>query len=87
MGEEEKRSAKHLMGKVVVTRSGKRFGEVANLSFETRTGELMHIVLKNPTTFAQSLELEKDVKNNLTIPFSSVVAVGDFIVIAEEEII
>ncbi len=87
MGDEEKRSAKHLMGKVVVTRSGKRFGEVSNLSFETRTGELMHVVLKNPTTFAQSLELEKDARNNLLIPFSSVVAVGDFIVIAEEEII
>lgn len=87
MGDEEKKSAKHLMGKVVVTRSGKRFGEVANVSFETRTGELMQIVLKNPTTFAQSLELEKDTRNNLTIPFSSVVAVGDFVVVAEEEII
>ncbi|MBS3095125.1 PRC-barrel domain-containing protein [Candidatus Woesearchaeota archaeon] len=87
MPEEDKRSAKQLMGKVVVTKSGKRFGEVSNLSFETRTGELMYIILKNPTTYAQSMELEKDTKNNLTIPYSAVVAIGDFIVVAEEELI
>lgn len=87
MPEDDKRSARHLMGKVVVTKSGKRFGEVANLSFETRSGELMHIILKNTTSYAQSMELEKDTKNNLTIPYSAVVAIGDFIVVAEEELI
>lgn len=87
MPEEDKRSAKFLMGKVVVTKSGKRFGEVANISFETRTGELMHIILKNTTAYAQSMELEKDPRNNLTIPYSAVVAIGDFIVVAEEELI
>ena len=87
MTEEDKRTARHLMGKVVVTKSGKRFGEVQNLSFETRTGELMQIILKNPTTYAQSIELEKDSKNNLTIPYSAVVAIGDFIVVSEEELI
>lgn len=87
MTEEDKRTARHLMGKVVVTKSGKRFGEVQNLSFEARTGELMQIILKNPTTYAQSIELEKDGKNNLTIPYSAVVAIGDFIVVSEEELI
>ena len=87
MPEDEKRSAKQLMGKVVVTKSGKRFGEVANISFETRTGELMQIILKNSTAYAQSMDLEKDNKNNLTIPYSAVVAIGDFIVVSEEELI
>lgn len=87
MPEDEKRSAKQLIGKVVVTKSGKRFGEVANISFETRTGELMQIILKNSTAYAQSMDLEKDNKNNLTIPYSAVVAIGDFIVVSEEELI
>ena len=87
MAEDDKRSAKQLMGKTVVTKSGKRFGEVGNLSFEARTGELMQIILKNPTTYAQSIELEKDARSNLTIPFSAVIAVGDYIVVSEEEII
>lgn len=87
MPEEEKRYSKQLMGKTVVTKSGKRFGEVGNITFETRTGELMHIVIKNPTNYAESIELEKDQKGNPTIPFSAVIAVGDFVVVSEEDIL
>ena len=87
MVEEEKKYSKQLMGKTVVTKSGKKFGEVGNIIFETRTGELIQITLKNPTSYTESLELEKDEENNLLIPFSSVIAIGDFIVVSEEDII
>lgn len=87
MAEEEKKYSKQLLSKTVVTKSGKKFGEVSNISFETRTGELMQITLKNPTSYAESLELEKDSQGALMIPFSAVIAVGDFVVIAEEDII
>ena len=76
-----------LMSKIVVTKSGKRFGEVGNLTFEVRTGELIQIVLKNPTGYAESLDLERSPTNELLIPFSSVIAVGDFVVVAEEDIL
>jgi sporulation protein YlmC with PRC-barrel domain len=33
------------------------------------------------------MELEKDKENALLIPYSAVIAVGDFIVISEEDII
>lgn len=87
MAEEEKRFSRHLIGKTVVTKSGKKFGEVGNISFETRTGELMHVVLKNPTGFAEGLELERDKRGSWLIPYSSVIAVGDFVVIAEEDLL
>ena len=87
MVEEEKKYSKQILGKTVVTKSGKRFGEVGNITFETRTGELIQIILKNPTNYAEGLELEKDPNNNLTIPFSAVIAVGDFVVVSEEDII
>jgi len=87
MAEEEKNYSKQILGKTVVTKSGKRFGEVGNISFETRTGELIQIVLKNPTAYTEGLELEKDETENLLIPFSAVIAVGDFVVISEEDII
>ncbi len=87
MVEEEKKYSKQILGKTVVTKSGKKFGEVGNISFETRTGELIQIILKNPTSYAEGLELEKDQNNNLTIPFSAVIAVGDFVVVSEEDII
>ncbi len=87
MGEEDRRFSKQLLGKTVVSKTGKRFGEVGDLVFETRSGELIHLVLVNPTSYTEKLELEKDKNNNILIPFSAVIAVGDFMVIAEEDII
>ena len=87
MTEEEKKYSRQIIGKTVVTKSGKRFGEVGNIIFETRTGEIIQIILKNPSGYADSIELEKDTNGNLSIPYSAVIAVGDFVVISEEDII
>ncbi|MBS3143650.1 PRC-barrel domain-containing protein [Candidatus Woesearchaeota archaeon] len=87
MAEENKMNSRRLLGKVVVSKSGKRFGEVGDIDFEIRTGELISIILKNPTGYAEGLELEKNKNNQILIPFSSVVATGDFVVVAEEDII
>ena len=87
MAEEEKKNSKQLIGKTVVSKTGKRFGEVGDLVFETRSGELIHLVLHNPTTYTAKLELEKDKQGHILVPFSAVIAVGDFMVIAEEDII
>ncbi len=87
MSEDDKKFSKQLIGKTVVSKSGKRFGEVGDIIFETRSGELIHMVLKNPTTYTEKLELEKDKAGSILIPFSAVIAIGDFMVIAEEDII
>jgi sporulation protein YlmC with PRC-barrel domain len=84
---DDKKFSKQLIGKIVVSKTGKRFGEVGDLVFETKSGELIHMILVNPTAYTQKLELEKDKEGNILIPFSSVIAVGDFMVIAEEDII
>lgn len=85
--DEERRHSRQLMGRKVVTKSGKVFGEVSNIVFETRTGELLHLALRNTTGYCEGLELERTKQNEVLVPFSSVVALGDFIVVAEEEII
>ena len=87
MAEEDKKFSKQLIGKTVVSKTGKRFGEVGDIIFETRSGELINIVLGNPTTYTEKLELEKNKECEILIPFSAVIAMGDFIVIAEEDII
>jgi sporulation protein YlmC with PRC-barrel domain len=87
MADKDKKYSKQLTGKTVVSKTGKRFGEVSDISFESRTGELIEIILKNPTGYCEGLEVEKDKSGNLLIPFSSVIAVGDFVVIAEEDIV
>jgi len=87
MAEDDKKFSKQLIGKTVVSKTGKRFGEVGDIIFETRSGELIHIVVNNPTSYIEKLELEKDKEGKILIPFSAVIAVGDFMVIAEEDII
>jgi len=87
MAEDDKKYSKQLLGKTVVSKTGKRFGEVADIVFETRTGELLQIVLRNPTTYTRDLELEVTKQGEQLIPFSAVIAFGDFIVIAEEDIV
>ncbi|RLE41709.1 hypothetical protein DRJ19_05405 [Candidatus Woesearchaeota archaeon] len=84
---EEKKPSKELLGKTVVSKTGKRYGEVGDIIFETRSGELIHLVLKNPTPYVEKLELEKDKEGNPLIPFSAVIAAGDFLVVSEEDII
>jgi sporulation protein YlmC with PRC-barrel domain len=87
MAEEEKKFSKQIIGKTVVSKTGKKFGEVGDIVFETKSGELIHIVVANPTPYCDKLELEKNKEGSLLIPFSAVIAMGDFMVIAEEDII
>ncbi|MGM5487348.1 MAG: PRC-barrel domain-containing protein [Nanobdellota archaeon] len=87
MAEDEKKFSKQIIGKTVVSKSGKRFGEVGDIIFETRSGELIHLVLNNPTQYSNKLELERDKEGHILIPFSAVMAMGDFMVISEEDII
>ena len=87
MAEADKKYARQLLGKTVVSKTGKRFGEVGDISFEIRTGELIQIILKNPTGYCEGLDLEKNKAGQVLIPYSAVIAVGDFVVVAEEDII
>ena len=87
MAEEDKKYSKNMLGKTVVSKTGKRFGEVGDIIFETRSGELIHLVLASPTPYTEKLELEKDKDGNILIPFSAVIATGDFMVVSEEDII
>ncbi len=87
MSDDDKNFSKQLIGKTVVSKTGKRFGELGDMVFESKSGELINIVLRNPTPYTEKLELEKDKQGNNLIPFSAVIALGDFVVVAEEDII
>ncbi|MBI4150825.1 PRC-barrel domain-containing protein [Candidatus Woesearchaeota archaeon] len=87
MAEDDRKFSKAVMGKTVVSKTGKRFGEVGDIVFETKSGELIHLVLKNATPYVDKLELEKDKEGSILIPFSAVISSGDFVVVAEEDIV
>ena len=87
MADKEKVYSKELIGKTIVSKSGKKFGSVGDLIFEVGSGELIHLLLRNPTSYTDRMELEKTKDGQVLIPFSAVIASGDFIVVAEEDII
>jgi sporulation protein YlmC with PRC-barrel domain len=55
----DKRPYNEIIGKLIVTKEGKRLGIVRDITFETRTGELIQIVIKDPTPYSKTLNLEK----------------------------
>ncbi len=83
----EKRPLKLLLGKQIVTKEGKRLGSIKDITFETKTGELIHLVLKDLTTYTSNLSLERTADREALVPFSAVIAVGDFVVVSEEDLI
>ncbi len=82
----EKRPLKQVVGKLVVTKEGKRLGFVKDITFETRTGELLQLLLKDPTTYTRNLNLELTQEKELVIPYNSIIAIGDFVVVSEEDL-
>ncbi|HKZ49622.1 MAG TPA: PRC-barrel domain-containing protein [Candidatus Nanoarchaeia archaeon] len=87
MAEGDKKYSKALMGKTVVSKSGKKLGVVGDLVFEVRTGELIYLVLRQSTPYAGQLELEKTKDGEPMVPFSSMISSSDFVVVAEEDIV
>lgn len=83
----ERVDAKSLVGKTIVGKSGKKLGTVNDLVYEVRTGELVYLTVKTPTAYANTFQFEKDEKGYDEIPYNSVISIGDFVVVAEEDII
>ncbi len=83
----EKHPFSILLGKMIVTKEGKRLGFVKDVLFETRSGELINIILKDATPYTKNLNLEKSSTKDLLVPYSSIIALGDFIIVSEEDLI
>jgi len=83
----EPKKARNLLDQRVVSKTGKLFGRVGDIIFESKSGELVHIVLKDVTDYAKKLNLERDEKGRYLLPFSAVEAMEDFLIINEEDIL
>ncbi len=76
-----------IVGKTIVSeQTGRKFGEVADLTFISETGELMNILLTQPTKHTAELQLQEDESGRYLVPFSAVKSVGDFVIVTEKEI-
>jgi sporulation protein YlmC with PRC-barrel domain len=83
----DKKPLREFMHKPVVTKEGKRLGVVKDITFETKTGELIQLMLKEPTPYARGLNLEMTATKDVIIPYNSIIAVADFVVVSEEDIV
>ncbi len=78
---------KDMLGKLVVSdETGRSFGKVGDFSFISETGELLNLVLVEPTKIVSELNLNMDEKGRILIPFSAVKSIGDFIIVSEKDI-
>jgi len=82
----DKKPFRSLLGKQVVTKEGKKLGLIKDITFETKTGELIHVVLKDLTSYTSNLSLERTPNKEALVPFNSIIAVGDFVVVSEEDL-
>jgi sporulation protein YlmC with PRC-barrel domain len=76
-----------LLGKMIVTKEGKRLGFVRDILFETKSGELINVVVKDSTPYTKNLNLERTNTSELLIPYSAIIAIGDFVIVSEEDLI
>lgn len=87
MKETKVRGRAELVGRTIVSEeTGRKFGRVGDVSFISETGELMSLLLVEPTPAIKDLNLEADDKGNLLVPFSAVKSVGDFVIVSEKDI-
>ena len=83
----DKKPLKEIIGRLVVTKEGKRLGLVKDITFETRTGELIQLLLKDTTSYAKNLNLETTNNKDVVVPYNSIIAIGDFVVVSEEDLL
>ena len=77
----------NITGKMIVTKEGKRLGFVKDVTFETRSGELINLIVKDITPYTKNLNLEKTKASEVLIPYSAIIAIGDFVIVSEEDLV
>jgi sporulation protein YlmC with PRC-barrel domain len=85
---DERVKSRDLVGKVLISEeTGKKFGVVGDIDYIIESGELINLVIVEPTTHISDLNLRQDDKSRLLVPFSSVKSVGDFVIVSENDIV
>ena len=72
--------ARSLTGKMVITNEGEDFGRVVDLNVNEITGEIEDIVV-DPNPENPLVEKLREEEGHALIPFNSVLAVGDYVIV------
>ncbi len=75
---------RQISGRKIITNDGEDFGRVIDLAVNEVTGEIEYLVVDpNPDNPFEE-KLERDEEGHLQIPYRSVVAVGDYVIIEKK---
>ncbi len=84
---EERIKSKALIGKILISEeTGKKFGTIGDIDYVVESGELLNLVLIEPTAHSNTMNLQQDDNKRILVPFSAVKSVGDFVIVSEKEI-
>ncbi len=87
MFKEQRLRGRDIIGKVVVSdETGSKFGIVEDVTFIAETGELLNLLLVEPTKSAREANIQQDENGRYIIPFSAVKSVGDFVIVSEKDL-
>ena len=85
---EERVRSHELIGKVLISEeTGKKFGVVGDIEYVVESGELINLILSEATPHAKTMNLQENEKKKALVPFSAVKSVGDFVIVAEKDIL
>lgn len=85
---DERIRSREFIGKILISEeSGRKFGVVGDIQYIVESGELLNIMLAEPTLHAKELNLKGGDKNQILVPFTAVRSVGDFVIVSEKDII
>ncbi len=85
---ESKVRAADVIGKSIVSEeTGRKLGVVDNIEFVAESGEMLNIVVAEPTRYLKELNPKKDDKGRILIPFTAVKSIGDFVIVTESELV
>jgi len=78
--------AKQITGKTVITNEGEDFGRVVDLNINEISGGIEDIIV-DPNPDNLSIENLRNEDDYVLVPFSSVIAVGDYLIIDKRKLI
>jgi len=77
-----------IIGKhIIIEETGRKVGVVDNVEFVAESGELLNIIVAQPTKYLKELNPKVDDKGRIVIPFTAVKSIGDFVIVSESELV
>lgn len=77
-----------IVGKAIISEeTGRKFGVVSNIDFVTESGELLNLLIEQPTKHITDLNLKQDDRGRMLVPFAAVKSIGDFVIVSENELL